>query len=79
MPQTDPIAAPTTNTSAQKQGGRWALLALVAGSLVVAAGLGLVAARQNRLATALQENLDAANTQARIAELETAAAQTHRR
>ena len=75
MQQTVPIAAPTTNPSAQKQGGRRALLALVAGSLVVAAGLGLLAVRQSRLATALQENLDAANTQARIAELETAAAQ----
>ena len=75
MQQTVPIAEPTTNPSAQKQGGRRALLALVAGSLVVAAGLGLLAVRQSRLATALQENLDAANTQARIAELETAAAQ----
>ncbi|MCY3730510.1 MAG: hypothetical protein OXF98_04145, partial [Rhodospirillaceae bacterium] len=65
---------PKPTSGAQQKAGRWALLALVAGSLVVAAGLGLVAARQNRLATALQENLDAANTQARIAELETAAA-----
>ena len=82
-----PVGEPTTPTvekatldmpkptpGAQQRAGRWALPALVAGSLVVAAGLGLVAARQNRLATALQENLDAANTQARIAELETAAA-----
>ena len=67
------LAMPTPTPSAQ-QGGRRALLLLVAGSLVVAAGLGLVAVRQNRMATALQENLDAANTQARIAELETAAA-----
>ncbi len=65
---------PKPTPGAQQKAGRRALLALVAGSLVVAAGLGLVAARQNRLATALQENLDAANTQARIAELETAAA-----
>ena len=62
---------PTPTT--QKRGGRWAVL-LAAGSLVVAVGLGLVAARRTNLATALQENLDAANTQARIAELETAAA-----
>ena len=62
---------PTPTTP--KRGGRWAVL-LAAGSLVVAVGLGLVAARRTNLATALQENLDAANTQARIAELETAAA-----
>ena len=62
--------APTT----PKKSGRWALL-LATGSLVVAVGLGLVAVRRTNLATALQENLDAANTQARIAELETAAAQ----
>lgn len=65
---------PKPTPGAQQKAGRWALPALVAGSLIVAAGLGLAAARQNRLATALQENLDAANTQARIAELETAAA-----
>ena len=56
------------------RGGRWALV-LAAASLVVAVGFGVIAARQTNLATALQENLDAANTQARIAELETAAAQ----
>ena len=67
-------AMPTPTSTAQQKGGSRALLLLVAGSLVVAAALGLVAVRQNRLATALQENLDAANTQARIAELETAAA-----
>jgi RNA polymerase sigma-70 factor (ECF subfamily) len=67
-------AMPTPTSSAQKQSGRWVFLSLVAGSLIVAAGLGLVAVRQSGLATALQENLDAANTQARIAELETAAA-----
>ncbi len=59
----------------QKKGGRWGLLSLAAGSLVVAASLGVFAARQANLVAALQENLDAANTQARIAELETAAAQ----
>ena len=59
----------------QKKSGRWGLLSLAAGSLVVAAGLGVFAARQANLATALQENLDAANTQARIAEMETVAAQ----
>lgn len=64
-----------TAPAAQKKGGRRALLALAAGSLVAAAGLGLWASRQANLATALQENLDAANTQTRIAELETAAAQ----
>ncbi len=58
----------------QKKGGRRALLLLTAGSLVAAGGLGWLAASQAGLATALQENLDAANTQARIAELETAAA-----
>ena len=51
------------------------MLLLAAGSLAVAAGLGWYAARQANLATALQENLDAANTQTRIAELETAASQ----
>ena len=65
---------PKPTPGAQQKSGRRALLALVAASLVVAAGLGLAAARQSRLANALQENLDAANTQARIAELETAAA-----
>ncbi|MCE2540255.1 MAG: anti-sigma factor [Acidobacteria bacterium] len=68
-------AMPKPTPGAQKKGGRWALLSLAAGSLVVAGGLGLFAARQANLAAALQENLDAANTQARIAELETAAAQ----
>ena len=58
----------------QKKGWRRALLLLTAGSLVAAGGLGWLAASQAGLATALQENLDAANTQARIAELETAAA-----
>lgn len=70
-----PVAMPTPTPDTSTQGGRWAVLALVAVSLVAAAGLGLVAARQRTLATALQENLDAANTQARIAELETAAAE----
>ena len=68
-------APPTPAAGAPKQGGRRALLALAAASLVVAAGLGLLVGRQSRLATALQENLDAANAQARIAELETEAAQ----
>ncbi len=70
-----PVAMPTPTPDTSTKGRRWALPALVAVSLVVAAGLGLVAARQRTLATALQENLDAANTQARIAELETAAAE----
>lgn len=65
---------PKPTPTAQKKGGRRALLALAAGSLAAAAGLGLWGSRQANLATALQENLDAANTQARIAELETAAA-----
>ena len=68
-------AAQKTAPAAQKKGGRRALLALAVGSLAAAAGLGLWASRQANLATALQENLDAANTQTRIAELETAAAQ----
>ena len=58
----------------QQRGGRRGLVLLAAAGFVVAAGLGLFAARQANFATALQENLDAANTQARIAELETAAA-----
>ena len=58
----------------QKKGGRRGLVLLAAASLVAAAGLGLFAARQANFARAMQENLDAANTQARIAELETAAA-----
>jgi len=58
----------------QKKGRRWGTALLAAASLVAAAGLGLFAARQVNFAAALQENLDAANTQARIAELETAAA-----
>ena len=65
---------PAPSPGARSMGGRWALPLLLAVSLVAAAALGLAAARQSRLATALQENLDAANTQARIAELETAAA-----
>ena len=72
MPKTTP-AIPKPTPTAQK-GRRRALLALAAGSLAAAAGLGLWGSRQANLATALQENLDAANTQARIAELETAAA-----
>ena len=68
-------AGPAPAAGVQKQGGRRALLAVAAASFVVAAGLGLLAGRQSRLATALQENLDAANAQARIAELETEAAQ----
>ena len=75
-PEQEPTPAmPQPTPGAQKNGGRWGLLALAAGSLVVAAGLGWFAARQANLAAALQENLDAANTQARISELETAAAQ----
>ena len=70
-----PPAMPEPTPTVQKKDGRWGLLSLAAGSLVVVAGLGWFAARQADLATALQENLDAANTQARIAELETAAAQ----
>ena len=66
---------PTPAAGAQQRGGRRALVALAAAGLVVAAGLGLLVGRQSRLATALQENLDAANAQARIAELETEAAQ----
>ena len=84
---TDPVRQPTPNLQKatpgmqqpiptdQKRSRPWGLLSLAAGSLVVAAGLGLFAARQANLAAALQENLDAANTQARIAEMETAAAQ----
>ena len=68
-------AMPNPTVDAKKERGRWGLLSLAAGSLVVAVGLGGFAARQSNLATALQENLDAANTQARIAELETVAAQ----
>ena len=73
VPKTTP-AMPKPTPTAQKKGGRRVLLALAAGSLVAAAGLGLWGSRQANLATALQENLDAANTQARIAELETASA-----
>ena len=73
VPKTTP-AMPKPTPTAQKKGGRRALLALAAGSLIAAAGLGLWGSRQANLATALQENLDAANTQARIAELETASA-----
>lgn len=73
--QEPPPAMPEPTPTVQKKGGRWGLPSLAAGSLVVAAGLGWFAARQADLATALQENLDAANTQARMAELETAAAQ----
>ena len=73
--QEPPPAVPMPTPTVQKKGGRRGLPSLAAGSLVVAAGLGWFAARQADLATALQENLDAANTQARIAELETAAAQ----
>ena len=77
---TPPVQQPTPTVqkptpTAQKKGGRAGLLLLAAGSLAVAAGLGWYAARQANLATALQENLDAANTQTRIAELETTAAQ----
>ena len=77
---TPPVQQPTPTVqkatpTAQKKSGRAGLLLLAAGSLAVAAGLGWYAVRQANLATALQENLDAANTQARIAELETAAAQ----
>ena len=73
VPKTTP-AMPKPTPTAQKKGRRRVLLALAAGSLVAAAGLGLWGSRQANLATALQENLDAANTQARIAELETASA-----
>ena len=76
LPEQEPTTAmPKPTPGAQTKGGRRGLLVLAAGSLVVAAGLGWFAARQANLAAALQENLDAANTQARIAELETAAAQ----
>ena len=68
-------AGPTPAPAAWWKGGRRALLSLAAAGLVAAAGLGLAASRQSALATALQENLDAANAQARIAELETEAAQ----
>ena len=76
LPEREPTPAmPKPTAGAKKrERGHWGLPALAAGSLVVAAGLGWFAARQANLATALQENLDAANTQARIAELETAAA-----
>ena len=62
-------------TPIEHKSGRWGLRTLAGGSLVIAAGFGWFAAQQANLATALQENLDAANTQARIAEMETAAAQ----
>ena len=76
LPEREPTPVmPKPTVGAKKERGRWGLLSLAAGSLVVVAGLGSFAARQVNLATALQENLDAANTQARIAELETAAAQ----
>ena len=68
-------AGPTPAPAAWWKGGRRALLSLAAAGLVAAAGLGLLLSRQSALATALQENLDAANAQARIAELETEAAQ----
>ncbi len=75
LPEREPTPAmPKPTVGAKKERGRRGLLALAVGSLVVVAGLGSFAARQANLATALQENLDAANTQARIAELETAAA-----
>ena len=64
----------TGPTEKKKKGGSWGLLLLAVVSLAAAAGLGVSAARQAALAAALQENLDAANTQAGIAELETAAA-----
>ena len=70
-----PAALPAPAAGAQQRGGRRALVALAAAGLVTVAGLGLLVGRQSRLATALQENLDAANAQARIAELETEAAQ----
>ncbi len=73
--ETASLAGPAPAPGAWKKGGRRALSALAAACLVAAAGLGLLASRQSALATALQENLDAANTQARIAELETEAAQ----
>ena len=69
------VAGPAPAPGAGRKGVRRALLATAAAGLVAAAGLGLLASRQSALATALQENLDAANTQARIAELETEAAQ----
>ena len=68
-------AGPTPAPAAWWKDGRRALLSLAAAGLVAAAGLGLLLSRQSALATALQENLDAANAQARIAELETEAAQ----
>ena len=68
-------AEPAPAPAAWWKGGRRALLSLAAAGLVAAAGLGLLLSRQSALATALQENLDAANAQARIAELETEAAQ----
>ena len=73
--ETASLAGPAPAPGAWKKGRRRALSALAAAGLVAAAGLGLLASRQSALATALQENLDAANTQARIAELETEAAQ----
>ena len=62
--------------TAQKKGRRRTLQALAAGLFAAAAGIALWGSREEaqHLATALQENLDAANTQARIAELETAVA-----
>ena len=76
LPEQEPTPAmPKPTPTVRKTGGRRDLVLLAIGSLAVAAGVGWFAARQTNLATALQENLDAANTQARIAELETAAAQ----
>lgn len=73
--ETASSAEPAPAPAAWWKGGRRALLSLAAAGLVAAAGLGLLLSRQSALATALQENLDAANAQARIAELETEAAQ----
>lgn len=69
-----PAILPTPAATAEKQGRGWGLPLLAAASLLAAAGTGWFAVQQRDLAAALQENLDAANTRTRIAELETEAA-----
>ena len=72
-----PSGAWSATDSAPKQGSAGLAAAWIVAvvSLAAAAGLGWYAFQQRGLAQALQENLDAANLQANLAEIETAAAQ----
>ena len=63
------------SASGRGAAGSVAAWIIAAVSLVAAAGLGWYAFQQMNLTQALQENLDAANLQANLAEIETAAAQ----